>query len=153
MNASAADSPAARHRARRAAVQALYQWQMTGQDATEIETQFLGRRELARADDAFFHSLLDAVAGTAAELDRRFAPLLDRPVEQLDPVERAILRIGVFELSERPDIPARVVISEAVRLARIFGADQSYKYVNGVLDRFARDARSAEFEPRPRAGA
>jgi len=146
MNAGSAGSPAARHRARRAAVQAIYQWQMTGQDASEIETQFLGRRELARADGAFFCSLLDAVAGNAANLDGQFAPLLDRPVEQLDPVERAILRIGVFELTERPDVPARVVINEAVRLARIFGADQSYKYVNGVLDRLARDKRAAEFE-------
>ena len=136
----------ARRRARSAAVQALYQWHMTGQNAAEIESQFLADRlaDDSRAVDlAFFRALLHGVVGRADRLDRRIEPFLDRPVAQVDPVECAILRIGAFELVERPEIPTGVAINEAVELARTFGGENGHRYVNGVLDRLARDVRPA----------
>ena len=135
----------ARRRARAAAVQALYQWHMTGQDADEIERQFLADRiadDAPPVDRRFFHELLHGVVGTAARLDRRIEPLLDRPVAQVDPVECAILRIGAFELVERREIPTGVTINEAVELAKTFGGENGHRYVNGVLDRLARDVRA-----------
>ena len=136
----------ARRRARAAAVQALYQWHMTGQDAAEIEGQFLAERltDDARAvDRGFFHDLLHGVVARAEGLDRRLEPLLDRPIAQVDPVERAILRLGAFELVERSEIPTGVTINEAVELAKTFGGENGHRYVNGVLDRLARDVRPA----------
>ena len=144
----------ARHRARAAAVQALYQWQLTGQDAAEIERQFLDERITADAptvDRGFFHDLLHGVVATAEKLDRRIGPLLDRPVAQVDPVECAILRIGAFELVERLEIPTGVAINEAVELAKTFGGENGHRYVNGVLDRLARDVRAGN-DPARRAG-
>ena len=135
----------ARRRARSAAVQALYQWHMTGQDAAEIEQQFLADRFAEDApvvDRGFFHELLHGVVAMAEELDRRIEPLLDRPVSQVDPVERAILRIGAFELVARLEIPTGVTINEAVELAKVFGGENGHRYVNGVLDRLARDVRA-----------
>ena len=136
----------ARRRARAAAVQALYQWHMTGQDAAEIESQFLAERiadDGPPVDRGFFRELLHGVVATAEKLDRRFEPLLDRPVAQVDPVECAILRIGAFELLERSEIPTGVTINEAVELAKTFGGENGHRYVNGVLDRLARDVRPA----------
>ena len=134
-----------RRRARSAAVQALYQWHMTGQDAAEIEQQFLADRFAEDApvvDRGFFHELLHGVVAMAEELDRRIEPLLDRPVSQVDPVECAILRIGAFELVARLEIPTGVTINEAVELAKTFGGENGHRYVNGVLDRLARDVRA-----------
>lgn len=134
----------ARRRARAAAVQALYQWQLTGQDAAEIERQFLTDRiaeDGPAVDRGFFRELLHGVIAAAAKLDRRIEPLLDRPVAQVDPVECAILRIGAFELVERLEIPTGVAINEAVELAKTFGGENGHRYVNGVLDRLARDVR------------
>ena len=136
----------ARRRARSAAVQALYQWHMTGQDAAEIERQFLAERlaeDAPTVDRGYFHELLHGVIETAAALDRRIEPLLDRPVAQVDPVECAILRIGAFELVERHEIPIGVTINEAVELAKTFGGENGHRYVNGVLDRLARNVRPA----------
>ena len=136
----------ARRRARAAAVQALYQWRMTGQDAAEIESQFLAERladEARPVDRGFFHDLLHGVVDGAEALDRRLDPLLDRPVAQVDPVERAILRLGAFELVERREIPTGVTINEAIELAKTFGGENGHRYVNGVLDRLARDVRPA----------
>ena len=136
----------ARRRARAAAVQALYQWHMTGQDAFEIESQFLAERiadDGPPVDRGFFRELLHGVVATAEKLDRRFEPLLDRPVAQVDPVECAILRIGAFELLERSEIPTGVTINEAVELAKTFGGENGHRYVNGVLDRLAREVRPA----------
>ena len=140
----------ARRRARASAVQALYQWQMTGQDAAEIESQFLADRladDSPAVDRGFFRALLHGVVGSAARLDGRIEPLLDRPMAQVDPVECAVLRIGAFELVERLEIPTRVVINEAVELAKTFGGENGHRYVNGVLDRLARDVRPAEVRP------
>jgi N utilization substance protein B len=134
----------ARTMARRAALQALYQWQLSHQPPAEIEAQFLAAGHMGRADIPYFQELLRRIPAEVAALDDTLAPLLDRPVGQLDPVTRSILRIGVFELKYRPDVPWRVVIDEAVELARVFGAEQSHRYVNGVLDAVARKLRAAE---------
>jgi len=117
---------------------------MTGQEAAEIERQFLADRlaeEAPPVDRGFFRELLHGVVATAAEIDRRLEPLLDRPVAQVDPVECAILRIGAFELVERLEIPTGVTINEAVELAKTFGGENGHRYVNGVLDRLAREVR------------
>ena len=142
----------ARRRARAAAVQALYQWHMTGQDAAEIEAQFLADRlvdEARPVDRCFFHDLLHGVVDRADRLDRRLEPLLDRPIARVDPVERAILRLGAFELVERAEIPTGVTINEAVELAKTFGGENGHRYVNGVLDRLARDVRPGAGRPPP----
>jgi N utilization substance protein B len=135
----ASNSP--RSRARRAALQAIYQWQMTAEALEIIAAQFREDKSWKRIDDAYFCALLNGVPACVGELDEHLAPLLDRPIAQVDAIERAILRMGAFELSHREDIPWRVVIDECVELAREFGAEQSHKYVNGVLDNLARRTR------------
>lgn len=143
-----------RSRARQYAVQAIYQWQVTGQDVADIEGQFLEKEELAKSDVGLFVELLHGVPGNLRELDEALAPLLNRPLAQVDPVERAVLRLGAFELVHHLDIPYRVVINEAVELAKRFGADQGHRFVNAVLDKLARRLRRAEQAPRSRrAGA
>jgi len=137
-----------RTRARRAALQALYQWQLTGEDPREVVAQFVSERPMGDVDLEYFHLLLESIPAELEALDHALAPKLDRPLAQLDPVERAILRIGAFELAFRPDVPWRVVINEAIELAKVFGAEQSHRYINGVLDRIAREARAAEVEAR-----
>ncbi|GBE09898.1 hypothetical protein BMS3Bbin12_01290 [bacterium BMS3Bbin12] len=134
----------ARSWARRRAVQALYQWDLTGQDLTEIEAQFHGGQEMDRADVGYFRELLHQVPACLDELRAALAPCLERPFEALDPVERTILLIGGYELGHRREIPYRVVISEAVSLAQMFGAEDGFRFVNGVLDRLARALRAAE---------
>jgi N utilization substance protein B len=141
-----------RSRARRHALQALYQWQITGQDVAVVEAQFLEDEALAQADVGLFLALLRGVTARVEELDGALAPLLDRPVAQVDPVERAVLRIGAFELGRHPDIPYRVVINEAVELAKLFGAEQGHRFVNGVLDRLAQRLRPRETAGNPGPG-
>ena len=128
----------ARHRARRAAAQALYQWQLTGECSADIEHHLLSRHDRRKIDQNYFRTLVTGVITHASSLDQLLEPWLDRPVAQIDPVERAIVRIGAFELTRRPDVPWRVVLDEAIELAKIFGAAQSYRFVNGVLDPLAR---------------
>lgn len=136
----------ARSRARKLAMQALYQWQMTGQSAAEITRQFAEDEQAAGAEDEYFRELVSAVVAGHEELDLLLAKHVDRPLTQLDPVEHAILLMGLYELERRLEVPYRVVINEAVELARRFGATDGYKYVNAVLDRAARDLRPAERE-------
>ena len=136
----------ARSKARRSAVQALYQWQMAGESIAEIHDQFLVEREMAKVDLEYFKELLHGVAGQLEALDQQIKPFLDRDINSVDPVERAILRMGTFELMFRPDVPYRVVINEALESAKMFGADQSHKYVNGVLDRVAQQTRQPEIK-------
>lgn len=137
-----------RTRARRRALQALYQWQLAGQDLRDIEAQFQQEMDMSAVDMELFRELLHRVPARADTLDAAFGPLLDRPAEQLDPIERAILRMGTYELEERIDVPYRVVINEAVELAKQFGAEQSHRYINGVLDKVARGVplRAAEMK-------
>jgi N utilization substance protein B len=136
--------PWARRRARRLVLQALYQWQMSGTDEAEIERQFREDPSFERVDAQFFHELLRGVIERCGALDEQLAPLLDRKVNELDRVELALLRMGVFELSHRPDVPFKVAIDEAVGLARVFGAEESHRYINGVLDAVARSERARE---------
>lgn len=137
-----------RRRARRALVQAVYQWQITSADAFTVEKEFLDSGSLKKVDMVFFKALLRGVSLGSDELDAMLAPLLDRSVDDLDKVELALLRLGAYELKHRIDVPFRVVIDEYVELARVFGAEGSFKYVNGVLDRLA-----TELRPLERAGA
>jgi len=130
-------SPHGRSRARRLAAQALYQWEMTGQEMPEIDAEFHAVRDLQGADLEYFRELLLEVAANIKELDDILRPVLDRKLEEVDPVEKAILRIGVYELSYRADIPYRVIINEGITLAKKFGAEQAHAYVNGVLDKVA----------------
>lgn len=131
-----------RKRARRALVQALYQWQMTGAGVREIEVEF--DDALKKADRDYFREALTYIAFNAQELDERIGPVLDRKVKDLDKVELALLRLGAYELTQRLDIPYRVVIDEGINLAKIFGAEESHKYINGVLDKLAREIRAVE---------
>lgn len=125
-------------------MQALYQWQMNRLTATEIKQQFLGSEDAGGVDEEHFSELVSACIGQHDALAATLAPFLDRPLAQLDPVEAAILLLGVYELQQRPDVPYRVVINEAVDLCKRFGATDAHKYVNAVLDRAARELRPAE---------
>jgi N utilization substance protein B len=135
-----------RSQARRRALQALYQWQMTGQDLCDIDRQFLEEQEMGKVDIDYFQELLHQVPKFLEEIDGQCDAFLDRPMSQIDPVEQAILRIGSYELAKRPEIPYRVIINEAVELAKVFGAEQSHKYINGVLDKVAHELRAVEMK-------
>ncbi len=134
----------ARTNARRLALQALYQWHLTRQSLMEIENWFLEEQDLRGADLGYFHDLLHGVAAHAGELDAQLLPLVDRSVNDIDPVELTALRIGAFELNQRQEIPYRVIIDEGLELCKRFGAEEGYRFVNGVLDRLARQLRGAE---------
>ena len=136
----------ARTDARKAAVQALYQWQMTGQSLAEIERQFLEEERLKDAQKSYFTELFHGVPKNLEAIDKALGEFVDRPVDMIDPVERAILRIGVYELVNRPDMPYRVVLNEGINLAKYFGADGSHKYVNGILDKVAQQKRTVEIK-------
>lgn len=141
-------SGARRGRARRLAMQALYQWQLTGEDVGRINAQFLTERDVNHADLVYFQELLQQTALHVKAIDDALAPYLDRPPVQIDPVERAILWIAGYELLYRMDVPYRVVINEAVELAKAFGAEQGHKFINGVLDKAARTIRGESQSPR-----
>lgn len=135
----------ARHRARRLLVQALYQWQLTGDDADEVLRQFLEGRDMAGADGEFFREALLDLTADIDRIDAAIEPLLERSLAMVDPVERAILRLASYELFERLEVPVRVVINEAVGLAREFGAVDGHRFVNGLIDRLAHRVRAHEF--------
>lgn len=131
--------------ARMKALQALYQWDMAGGNVGAIIEFFRSSQpDMDKVEHPYFEALVHGVPEHLGELDQHLQPHLDRPLEQLDPIERSILRAGVFELAHRPDVPYRVVINEAVELAKQFGAEDGHKYVNGVLDRLAGHLRYAE---------
>ncbi len=136
---------AARHRARRLVVQALYQWQVGGDEVGEIITQFVEGRDWNGVDIDYFRDGMRALGDHSARYDERIEPLLQRSLAMVDPVERAILRLAAYELLERIEVPARVVIDEAVELAREFGSDQGHRFVNGLIDRLAHQVRVHEF--------
>ncbi len=134
--------PGARRRARRAALQGLYQWQATGQPAEEIIAQFDEDKASGKLDRDHFCRIIHGVTINVESLDEMLSPCLDRPLRQVDPVERAVLRLAAFELSHCPDVPWRVIIDESVELARAFGAEQGHRFVNGVLDKLAPKIRA-----------
>ena len=141
---SSKGDPRARRRARRALLQALYQSQPSGADAESMCGQFRQSGALDGADTTFFDECLHQILRTSAKLDEAYQPFLDRSADKLGYVERGVLRAGTFELKECIEISLRVVINEWVELAKVFGAEQSFKFVNGVLDAVARGVGDSE---------
>ena len=139
-----AGSTGARTRARELLVQALYQMQLAGHSSSELLEQFHLQAAYQRVDQEFFDEALPLIIKSQSALELTIDDLIDRPLEQLDPVERAVLLIGVFELQSRIDVPYKVVINEGVNLAKRFGAQDGYKYINACLDAAAQSLRSTE---------
>lgn len=134
----------ARTVARKLALQALYRWQLNSCEWQDLIQEFSSDPDMPRADAEYFQALIRGICGSREELDSALTPLLDREPRLLDPIEHAVLLIGGYELQHRPEVPFRVVINEAVGLARRFGATDGHKYINGVLDRAAHLWRSQE---------
>ena len=134
----------ARARARRLTLQGLYQWQLSGAPAREIAAELTASQNTKDTDIEYFEELLSGIVAAGADLETLFAPHLDRPAAQLDPIERGILLLSTYELKQRLDVPYRVVLNEAVELAKAFGAEESHKYINAVLDKTAAGLRKAE---------
>jgi len=130
-----------RRRARRRALQALYQWHLTGQDAGEIIAQFREEQDFSNVDTELFATLVRKVSRDRADIDEKLVPFLDRPLSQLDIIEHVILSIGAYELLNSIEVPHQVVIDEAINLAKLFGAEQGHSYINGVLDKAAKQLR------------
>ncbi|HEX7340913.1 MAG TPA: transcription antitermination factor NusB [Rhodanobacteraceae bacterium] len=135
---------AARSRARRRALQAIYAWEVGSQNMAKVIEQFRHEQDMQVADLEYFEDLLHGVEAHCAELDAGLAPHLDRTVEAVDPIERAALRLGAYELKYRIDVPYRVILNEAVETTKRFGAEHGHTYVNGVLDKLAGQWRAAE---------
>ncbi|HBO24202.1 MULTISPECIES: transcription antitermination factor NusB [unclassified Providencia] len=129
--------PAARRRARECAVQAIYSWQLSGNPIANVEYEFIAEQDMSDVDVPYFRELLSGVANNAIKLDQLMMPYLSRQLEELGQVEKAILRISMYELSYRQDVPFKVAINEGIELAKVFGAEDSHKFVNGVLDKAA----------------
>ena len=143
MSKSEKFSPKQRRQSRRALLQALYQWDLAKTAAAELHEFMVDEGSLSRADKNYFSQCLNGIMRSVHDLDRTYAPYLDRSLEDITPVERACLRAGSFELLEREDIPTQVAINEWVELAKMFGAQDSFRYINAVLDAVARTARVA----------
>jgi N utilization substance protein B len=137
---------AERRKARHYGMQALYQWHMAGASLNDIEAEFRADYDFSHVDLAYFQALLHEIPACVDELDAALEPLLDRKLDELDPIERTLLRMGMFELTQRIDVPFKVVINEEVALAKKFGATDSHKYINGVLDKAARELRKVEID-------
>ena len=135
---------AARSRARRRALQAVYAWQLSGSHMKAVIEQFRHEQDMDVADLEYFEDLLNGVETHVDAIDASIKPHVDREVLQIDPIERAALRLAAYELKYRPDVPYRVVINEAIEVTKRFGADHGHSYVNGVLDKLAGDLRAVE---------
>jgi N utilization substance protein B len=135
---------AARSRARRRALQAVYAWQVGGSTMTKVIDQFRHEQDMEVADLDYFEDLLNGVEKHIAELSEGLKPFIDREVAQIDPIERAVLLLAAYELKYRLDVPYRVIINEAIEVTKRFGADHGHSYVNGVLDKLATHWRTAE---------
>ena len=136
--------PAARRRAREMALQGVYSWMLSNNDVASIELNLATTNEMGKVDMPYFQELLQGSIKQVADLDVAIKPYLGRLPEELDPIEKAILRIATYELTQRIDIPFKVVINEAIELAKVFGAEESHKFVNGVLDKAVRTLRKHE---------
>lgn len=139
-------TPSARRRARRLALQGIYQWQMTKTSANQIEIELLRDLSSNKIDVPYFKEILKGVCDQSPELDEKIQPSLDRGIEEVDPIERAILRLAVYEFIYRLDVPYKVVIDEALRLGKTFGAAEGFKYINGILDKVAYSVRAVEYQ-------
>jgi len=131
----------ARRRSRELALQALYAWQISGESAAGLQHQLAQSKDFGKADPEYFARLLEGTIGDAGALEGLIAPALDRKPKELSPVERGILLLAAFELKNAPDVPYKVVINEAVELAKEFGGTDGHKYVNGVLDKLVTKLR------------
>lgn len=144
-SAPAARKPS-RKEARQYALQAIYQWQIAGTSRGDLLAQYRSEPGMIKCDSVYFADLVEGVLTHEESLEESFVSVVDRPVDQLDPIERATLLIGAYELRDHPEIPYRVVINEAVELAKRYGATESHKYINGVMDRLARKLREVEIK-------
>jgi N utilization substance protein B len=135
---------ALRHKARHYAMQALYQWHMSHNALQQIENQFRAEYDFNQVDLEFFQELLHNVPAQLTAIDALITPHLDRPIKEITPIELALLRMGAYELANRIDVPFKVAINEAVSLAKKFGAAESHKYINGILDNVAKQTRAVE---------
>ncbi|XBC44255.1 MAG: transcription antitermination factor NusB [Buchnera aphidicola (Schlechtendalia peitan)] len=129
--------PTARRKARECAVQALYSWQISNNNINEIEQQFYEKKNINNIDKIYFHELIIEITNNQKHLDLLMTPYLSRSVNALGQIEKAILRISFYELEKRHDIPYKVTINEGIELAKLFGAEESHKFINGVLDKAA----------------
>ena len=138
--------PNPRSRARRLAMQGLYEWQMSGNTIERIIGQYAVDQQMRNVDEAYFRELSTNVVKHVDELDQIISKYISRPYDEIDPVEKAVLRLGACELQYKPDVPYRVVINEAVELAKTFGAEASHKFINGVMDKLAGELRNIEMQ-------
>ncbi len=136
--------PSPRRKARELAVQAIYSWQISQNSVTDIEVNFIADNSKRRFDIEYFQLLLRGVTSNLSDIDDAISPYVDRPLDDIDHVEKAILRVAVFELKDCTDVPYRVVINEAIELAKSFAADDSHKFINGVLDKTVKLIRPEE---------
>jgi N utilization substance protein B len=136
--------PAHRKRARVLALQALYSWLMSGNDIKQIELTYVTTNDMINVDMEYFQAILSGVSADVETLDKVYKPYLGRLPEELDPIEKSIMRLATFELTERIDTPFKVVINEAIELAKVFGAEESHKFVNGALDKAVKTLRKHE---------
>ena len=143
--------PVLRGRARRRALQAIYAWQISGGTTQQVIAQFAHEQAHEVADLEYFEDLVRGVLGERAGLDQALAPFLDRGVEEVDAIERGVLRLAAYELLHRPDVPYRVVLNEAIEIAKRFGSEHGHTYVNGVLDHASAQWRAVEVQAAGRA--
>lgn len=136
----------ARHRARKLALQALYQWHMADTDLIKLDTQYTLGANPKKVDIEYLQMLIHGIGQKTDELDTLFKPFFDRDAEQVGPIELTALRIATYEFKHRPEIPYKVIINEALELAKIYGPEQSHKYINGILDQVARQLRRTEIQ-------
>ncbi|MFD2168211.1 transcription antitermination factor NusB [Thalassotalea euphylliae] len=136
--------PSPRRKARELAVQAVYSWQISDNEIADVEAHFLTENAKRRFDIEYFQQLFRGVTAKLSKLDDMISPHVERPLDDIDHVEKAILRTAVYELSDCGDVPYRVIINEAIELAKAFAADDSHKFVNGVLDKLVKDLRPNE---------
>lgn len=138
------DNIKGKRRARKLVLQALYQWLLSGADLSEIDAQFRVVNDMQKVDGDYFSRLLYEVPAKLSQVETAFIPFLDRPIETLNPIELTVLRISGFELLYCPELPYKVVLDESVSLAKSFGSQDGYRYVNGVLNNLARQVRAIE---------
>lgn len=134
-----------KRRARKLAVQALYQWQMSGAEMSEVEAQFRAVNTMDKVDLDYLKRLIYGISKACKKIDQTFAPFLDRMVQELNPIELAVLRLSTFELLFCPEVPFEVVLDEGVTLTKEYGSQDGYRYVNGVLHQLAKQVRAIEF--------
>jgi len=135
-----------RSNARKKAMQALYQWHMSGNDLAEIEAQFQQEQNMEKVDVEYFSALLHGVPAQVNSLDELIAKYSDRKNSELDPIEQSILRLSTYEIKNRIDVPYKIIISESLTLAKLFGSDKSHAFVNSVLDKLAKELRKVEID-------